>query len=176
MDDQPFIETERLAFYSWSADQIDDLIALHSDPEVSRYLTMSGKPWTQKQAETRLAVWLEEFRQHKMGKLRLIRKSDNALVGRAGYSLYPLTGEPELGYALFREQWGKGYALEAAFALRDWLFRETEHDHFLGFADVRNMASIAILQRIGMTPTHIQTTEGMACQFHIMYRSDMNGG
>ncbi len=40
----------------------------------------------------------------------------------------------------YPEHWGNGYATEAAAALRDWIFRETDWDHFIGFADVRNAA------------------------------------
>ena len=54
---------------------------------------------------------------------------------------------------------------------RDWLFRETDADLFVGTADVRNTASIKVLQRIGMIPTEVKANEsGMLCQYHIMRR------
>ena len=37
--------------------------------------------------------------------------------------------------------WGNGYAYEAASALRDWYWAETDRPHFIGLADVRNEAS-----------------------------------
>ena len=71
-----------------------------------------------------LAWWMELFATKRLGKLRVRRKSDGVLVGRAGYGVLEDTGEPELGYALYPEFWGNGYALEAAAGLRDWIFRE----------------------------------------------------
>jgi len=169
------LETARLRLTNWLPEHIDDLVRLHGDPEVSRYLTDDGKPETRAQGEARLALWADNFRTHRMGKLRVTRKADGAFVGRAGFGIYPPTHEPEIGYALLRENWGKGYAKEAAAGLRDWVFRETDGTHFIGFADARNGASIHVLQSIGMRPTVIEKHAGVDCQFHIFTREDWYG-
>lgn len=167
MSVETVLETERLRLTDWLPEHLDDLVALHGDPDVARYLDADGKPWSRDKARARIALWDKNFKEHRMGKLRLIRKTDGELVGRAGFGIYEPTGEPELGYALFQKQWGNGYAFEAANGLRDWIFRETNHDHFIGLADVRNNASIRILQGIGMEPTRIAIDEyGLTCQFH----------
>lgn len=168
MSGETLLATERLRLQSWRPGQVDDLIGLHGDAQVARYISATGAPWSEEQARKSLAIWIDEFARHRMGKLRLIRKSDGVLVGRAGFSLYPPTGEPELGFALFPQFWGQGYATEAAEALRDWLFRETAWDHCIGIVDVRNTASQAVLRRIGMQPTHVQTAVGLECQFLIL--------
>ncbi|WP_282558803.1 GNAT family N-acetyltransferase [Devosia litorisediminis] len=171
MIDRVLIETDRLLLSGWSMDQLPDLVRLHGDPEIARYLSASGEPWSQAQAEAALAGWVELFETCQLGKLRVTRKSDGVLIGRAGYGVYPRTGEPELGYALFGEHHGQGYATEAASALRDWIFAETEHNHFIGFADTRNEPSLAVLRRIGMVPTHLETEPGgLVCQFHVYNR------
>lgn len=153
------LETERLRLTTWLPEHLDDLFRLHSDPEVSRYLT--GSPETREQGEARLKLWADNFRTHQMGKLRMTSKTDGAFVGRAGYGLYPRTLEPELGYALLRENWGCGYAKEAAAGLRDWIFRETDHAYFIGSADIR--------------PTEIRTDPDGTAQFHIFAREDWHG-
>jgi RimJ/RimL family protein N-acetyltransferase len=138
---------------------------LHGDPEISRYLSASGEPWSRDQCAARLDQWIALFGTKRMGKLRVSRKSDGALLGRAGFGLHGPTGEPEIGYALYREHRGQGYATEAAAALRDWIFRDTDWDHFIGFADERNAPSIRILRAIGMTETRRGDFEGMPCVF-----------
>ena len=164
-------ETERLVLSGWRMDQLDDLVALHGNPNVSRYLTLSGAPWTLEQAEAALRGWIDLFETRQLGKLRLTRKSDGKFIGRAGYGIYPRTGEPEIGYALFEEHHGAGYATEAASGLRDWIFRETDAPHFIGFADTRNAPSLAILKKIGMEETHVEVEpNGLTCQFHIYRR------
>lgn len=171
MADLALIETDRLVMSGWSMDQVEDLVRLHGTRNVARYLSLSGEPWTQEQARKAVAHWIELFTTRKLGKLRLTRKSDGRFIGRAGYGIYAPTGEPEIGYALFEEHHGQGYATEAASALRDWIFAETDAPHFIGFADTRNAPSLAVLQKIGMVPTRIETEpNGLVCQFHIYER------
>lgn len=170
------LETERLRLTNWLPEHLDDLIKLHGYPEVARYLDNDGVPWPREKAESRLATWAKNFAEHRMGKLRAIRKSDGVLVGRAGFGIYEPTGEPEIGYSLFPEHWGNGYATEAASGLRDWIFRETNWDHFIGLADIRNEPSLSVLRRIGMTETHVATEpSGLTAQFFIFNKSDWNG-
>jgi ribosomal-protein-alanine N-acetyltransferase len=171
MSDLDLIETERLVLSGWRRDQLDDLVRLHGDPETARYLSGTGAPWTREQCAARLDQWIELFETQRMGKLRVRRKSDGVLVGRAGYGVHAPTGEPEIGYALYPEHQGHGYATEAAAALRDWIFRDTDWDHFIGFADARNAPSLAVLKRIGMRETHVADFEGMPCRFHVMEKS-----
>ncbi|PXA90832.1 GNAT family N-acetyltransferase [Nostoc sp. 3335mG] len=167
-------ETERLVLSGWRPEQVDDLVALHGSPGVSRYLSVSGAPWTREQAEKSVAHWIELFETRQLGKLRLTRKSDGAFIGRAGFGIYPPTGEPEIGYALFEEFHGAGYAKEAAAGLRDWFFATDRGEHFIGMADIRNAPSLAVLGKIGMEKTHVGTDHlGITCQFHILRRSSI---
>ena len=164
------LESERLVLSGWRSDQLPDLVRLHGDSETTRYLSASGDPWTTAQCATALTGWMAQFEKERMGKLRVTRKADGVLVGRAGFGTYAATGEPELGFALFHEFRGLGYANEAAAALRDWIFRETAWDHFIGLAHVDNTPSIAVLKRIGMTETGLADFHGMSCLFHAMKR------
>ena len=171
MSELDLFETDRLILSGWRMDQVDDLVALHGNPNVSRYLSVSGAPWTRQEAETSVAHWIELFETRQLGKLRLRRKSDGTFIGRAGFGVYPPTGEPEIGYALFEEFHGAGYAKEAASGLRDWFFAGDRGEHFIGMADIRNAPSLAILGKIGMEKTHVALDyAGINCQFHIMRR------
>ena len=171
MTDLDLIETERLVLSGWRRDQLDDLVRLHGDPAISRYLSGTGAAWTREQCAARLDHWIELFETQKLGKLRVRRKSDGVLVGRTGFGIFGPTGEPEIGYAMYPEHQGHGYATEAASGLRDWIFRDTQWDHFIGFADARNAASLAVLERIGMRLTHEVEFEGMPCRFHVLEKA-----
>jgi ribosomal-protein-alanine N-acetyltransferase len=170
MSDLLLLETERLRLMGWREDQVGDLIRLHGNADTARYLTADGHAWTTEECAQNVAIYIDDFSRHRMGKLRLIRKSDGIFVGRAGFGFYPPDDVPEIGYALLPEHRGEGYAFEAASALRDWIFRETGWDHFIGFADVRNAASRKVLRAIGMVETHIGVSDGITGQFHIMRR------
>ena len=164
-------ETERLVLSGWRREQLPDLVRLHGDPMVTRYLSADGQPWSLAAMEAAIANWIELFETRRLGKLRVTRKDDGLLVGRAGYGIYSKTGEPEMGYSLFPQFWGQGYAYEAASGLRDWLFRETDAPHFIGMADVDNAPSLKVLDKIGMTKTYVGPYEdGRIFQFYIMRR------
>jgi [ribosomal protein S5]-alanine N-acetyltransferase len=154
MTDLTLLETDRLVLSGWRADQIDDLYRLHGDPAVARYLTGHGQPWSKSVMDTALAHWIDLFERQKMGKLRVTRKADGVLVGRCGFGVYGPDETPEIGYSLYPEFWGNGYIWEAASALRDWYWRDTDRDHFLGMADARNTASLKVLRKLGGVYMH----------------------
>jgi RimJ/RimL family protein N-acetyltransferase len=163
-------ETDRLVLSGWRHDQLPDLVRLHGDPVVAKYLRPDGKPWPADELVKELDHWIELFETRRLGKMRLTRKSDGVLVGRCGYGLYD--GEPELGYSLYPEFWGNGYAFEAASAMRDWLMRETDQPRVLAAADTRNEASRKVLRRIGLRETHQEPEGDRMLQFHEMTRAE----
>ena len=167
MTDLTLLETERLVLSGWRADQIDDLYRLHGDPTVAKYLTDHGRPWTKEEMDSALAHWIDLFERQQMGKLRVTRKSDGALVGRCGFGVYGPDEVPEIGYSQYPEYWGNGYVLEAASALHDWYFRETDRPYFIGLADVRNEASLKVLRKLGGVYTHTGDNDhGHHCEWY----------
>ncbi len=73
-------------------------------------------------------------------------------VGRAGVSLWPATGELELGCAFAHRFWGQGLATEAARAVADWTFANTDVAHPRSPSPTRRTTGRSVLERIGMTP------------------------
>lgn len=167
MTDLTLLETDRLVLSGWRLDQIDDLYRLHGDPTVAKYLTEHGRPWTEAEMQGALAHWIELFERQQMGKLRVTRKSDGVLVGRCGFGVYGPDETPEIGYSLYPEFWGNGYVFEAASALRDWYWRATDRDHFIGLADVRNDNSLKVLRKLGGVYTHTGSNDdGHYCEWY----------
>jgi ribosomal-protein-alanine N-acetyltransferase len=171
MSDLDLFETERLVLSGWRRDQIGDLVRLHGDPVVAQYLKSHGRPWSMAEMEEALDEWIALFETRRLGKMRVRRKSDGVLVGRCGYGVYGPNDEPELGYSLYPEFWGNGYAFEAACGMRDWLFEETDEPFFWGSADTRNEASLKILRGIGLIETHQEPEDDRMLQFHKLTRA-----
>ena len=99
--------------------------------------------------------WLDDWERFPTGKFLVERKSDGALVGRAGANYYDVrtwerspAGQPELGWALAREHWGHGYATEAALAVREWLHAP----HVISLIAANNVRSQQVAQRLGARP------------------------
>jgi RimJ/RimL family protein N-acetyltransferase len=170
VSDHIILETERLRIVPWQADQVDELFSLHSDPLVARFYDIAGAPWSMEKCRERIDGWIADFEQHGLGKHRLESRADGRLLGRAGFSLHARTGEPELGYGLFSQAWGKGYATEIALGLRDWFFATRPEDYFIAFAHRDNTASRRVLEKIGMQPTYAAIFADMPHQFYDLKR------
>lgn len=67
----------------------------------------------------------------------------------------PESDNMELGWRFKRHTWGKGYATEAAGAVKDALY-EIGVEKFSAIANPQNSASINIMKKLGMTFSHEQ--------------------
>jgi RimJ/RimL family protein N-acetyltransferase len=142
-----FLHTPRLAFGTWSPDDLDLALALWGDPEVTRRI---GGPFARSWVEDRLA--LEIANQARLGfqYWPVFRLEDDAHVGCAG--LRPVPGDDatlELGFHLRPEHWGHGYATEAARAVIVHAFAATPARTLVAGHHPDNEASRRVLLRLG---------------------------
>lgn len=159
----PLTESERLWFSVFAPEDAASLADLHSDPEGERYLFRDGMVWSEAYAASEIAKWRQTFAERGYSKFKLTRKSDGAFLGRAGFGFDETHGVAELGYTIARAEWRKGYATEAAARLARWFFEEELDDRFIAFAVPENVASVAVLRRIGMREIAPITVKGIVC-------------
>ena len=57
---------------------------------------------------------------------------------------------PEIGYHICKDYWRQGYAKEAASAVREWLFRNTQFDAVYSYMTYANVASYSTAASVGM--------------------------
>ena len=98
--------TARLTAEQLSENHLADLVTLHLDPEVSRYL---GGVRSAEVTKTYLAVNMAHWDQHGFG-LWALRTKDGAFAGRAGIRHILVDGidEIEIAYTFKRDAWGQG--------------------------------------------------------------------
>jgi len=58
--------------------------------------------------------------------------------------------EWEVGWAVHPEEWGKGYATEAAWQVMDYAFRELSVHRIVAFCHADNRASVRVMEKLGM--------------------------
>jgi RimJ/RimL family protein N-acetyltransferase len=103
-----------------------------------------------------MAYHLEQWERAGIGKFVVVRRADGVTVGRVGIQLlHPETwqpagetGVPELGWTLHPEHRGRGYATEAARAVRDWY----QAERLVSLIPPDNVASQAVARRLGAVP------------------------
>lgn len=83
------------------------------------------------------------------GALMIELREGGDCIGQVGINHGPLFPEKELGWLLYAGHEGRGYAFEAAQALRDWAFAEGGLAALVSYCDPANVRSIAVAERLG---------------------------
>lgn len=145
----PTIEAGRVILRWISEEDVDALYAIFSNPEVMRY--WSTTPLLDKDAATALLTDIHDsFNRRTLMKWGVARRDNDELIGTATLFNLDLTHRrAEVGYALGRAYWGKGYIQEALQALLAYAFGELGLHRIEADVDPRNAASIRTLERLG---------------------------
>ena len=143
------IETERLILREYTPEDFDALYEIVSDPE-----TMAHYPAPFDEARTRRWIkWnLENYAQHGFGLWAVVLKETGEFIGDCGLTLQNIDGEmlPEIGYHIHKKYWRRGFAKEAARAVRDWAFQNTEYPVLYSYMKYTNEGSWRTAMANGM--------------------------
>ena len=79
-------------------------------------------------------------------------KDTREMIGDCGLTLQNIEGEmlPEIGYHIRADHQRKGYAKEAAIAVRDWAFANTDYPALYSYCKYTNIGSYKTAESIGM--------------------------
>jgi RimJ/RimL family protein N-acetyltransferase len=150
--------TPRLVLRELTASDLDGLAALWGDPRVRWWET---GPWTREQAGAELERILARYRDDGIGECAVVLRATHELIGICGPSWTEVEGIRllELGWQLRSDQWGHGYATEAARAA-------IAHAASLGISRLHslitpdNVRSQRVAGRLGMTVERQVTWHG----------------
>jgi len=151
-------ESDRIYLRETSQDDAEVFYRLNLDPEVIKY-TGDVAFASIDEVRTFLANY-DQFRKYKMGRWAVVLKDGNQVLGWCGLKYHPQEDFVDLGFRLFRDQWGKGYATEAAQLSLDYGFRVLGLKKIVGRVDVRNGASIRVLEKMGMIEVGREKEDG----------------
>ncbi|WP_370354197.1 GNAT family N-acetyltransferase [Kribbella sp. VKM Ac-2571] len=143
-----YLETERLVLRRFSAEDLELLVALDSDPEVMRYLT--GQPTAREEVErVVLPGILKVYADHpQLGTFKA--EAAEGFVGWFGLQPTGVPGTVDVGYRLLRSAWGKGYATEGTRALIAHAFTELGMERVIADTMAVNHRSRAVMRRSGL--------------------------
>ena len=82
------------------------------------------------------------------------------VVGQVALCHGPVFPEPELGWFLYDGAGGRGFATEAAVALRDWGFGVRGLATMVSYIDPANAASVKVAERLGARIDPLAATPG----------------
>ena len=146
------IETERLTLRPFNAGDLDDVYAMRSLPEVTRYLY--GDELTLADSAERLERCMRNTRvegDDDVLALAVERRDDGRVIGDLTLWLRSAHHrQGEIGFVFHPGAQGRGYASESASALLALAFGTLGLHRVYGRTDGRNDASAALMRRLGM--------------------------
>lgn len=163
MPDDPrvFLETERLVLRQFTMGDVDDLLALDSDPDV-RVFVEDGEPVNRAEAIESIEHFLGYYeRGPHFGFWVAVEKSTGTFLGWFHFRPRPdaHTDDPELGYRLVAACWGKGYGSEGSRALIDHGFATAPIDRIIAETMAVHTASRRVMEKAGMRHVRSFATE-----------------
>ncbi|MEV5962362.1 GNAT family N-acetyltransferase [Kribbella sp. NPDC051952] len=146
------LRTERLELRPHRREDLDDLYAFHSRPEVVRYT-----PWPVRNREETRAALEKKLVQGELTEpgqwlvLAIELRETGTVIGEV---LLKWASEAdrqgEIGFALHTDYQGKGLAAEAAREVLRLGFEDLELHRIVAILDDRNAPSAQLLERLGM--------------------------
>ena len=174
-----YIETKNLILREFRDTDADGIFKLDSDREVHKYLG-NNPIKTLEEAEKIISFFYLQYKERGIGRFATIEKSSGKFIGWAGLKLN--LGEKEMlngytnfidiGYRFIPSFWGKGYATEASLASIEYGFKNLNYTRIYGAADIENIASNKVLQKIGLNFINEFAFKNVKCNWYELKNSE----
>lgn len=144
------IETERLFLREMNETDYEALYSVLADSDIMQHYPYSFD-------ERRVRGWIEKnierYRVFGFGLWAVCLKENKEMIGDCGLTMQNINGMicPEIGYHIRSDCQRKGFAREAASAVRDWTFDNTPFNVLYSYMKAENIASVATAKSIGMS-------------------------
>jgi RimJ/RimL family protein N-acetyltransferase len=170
-----FLETPRLILRQWKKTDHEPFVKLNMDKDVMGFFpSVLTKAESIAQIE-RLTSDIDKFG---YGFFAVERKDNREFIGFTGLA-HPrfesyFTPCIEIGWRLNKENWGWGFATEAAKACLEYGLNDLGIDQIYSFTAVHNIRSEKVMQKIGMIKQgyfeHPLMEDGHILKQHILYK------
>ena len=134
------IETERLYLREMTEDDFEALNKVLADSDIMQHYPYAFD-------EARVRNWIqrnmERYRIFGFGLWAVCLKETGEMIGDCGLTMQLINGQikPEIGYHIRADKQRKGYAKEAAAAVRDWTFHNTPFNVIYSYMKHTNLPS-----------------------------------
>lgn len=127
-----------------------DLHAVLGDPETMAHYP---EPWSLETVRRIINKSRELHDAHGIGWLAMLERGSERVIGDCGISFQNIDGEAEfeIGYHVHRDCWGRGFATEAARAVKRHGFEELRLRKLCSYMAEDHLASRRVAEKNGMT-------------------------
>ncbi len=145
-----YLETPRTFMREILGNDFDFLLRMMRDPEVMRFYP---RPYGEKDVREFIDRMRKRYRSDGCGLWLLIDRESGEPLGRVGLLRQSVNGvdEFEIGYMIDRQFWRRGFASEAALAVRGYAFTECKLLRVVSLIRPENIPSQGVARKLGMT-------------------------
>lgn len=144
-----YIETERTIMRKLTKEDAIDFYTLNLDEEVLKFT--GDKPFENLQIAVDFLANYDQYEKYGVGRLAVIDKATLKFIGWCGLKYSQDKNEYDIGFRFYRNYWNKGFATETAKKCLEFGFEKLNIEKIVGRAMKENIASIRVLEKIGMT-------------------------
>lgn len=142
------LETTRLFLRPMDEADVDSVFAMRSDADVMRFIRAPQIEIGE--AENWVKLISSRWATERIGFCALIEKQTGQFIGWCGLWRLTESKEIEVGYALRKEFWGRGFAVEASEAFLHYGFDDLNLEKIVAVADPENRNSRRVMEKLGM--------------------------
>jgi RimJ/RimL family protein N-acetyltransferase len=138
-----------LVLREFAENDLNDLYELYRREDYRRY---EGSPLSRKEVEDHLLWKIRDAgEQPRLRYYFAVTLPSSQMIGQvSARNHHPHISEWELGWGIHPDEWGKGYATEAARAMLDLVFNQQSGHRAVAFCHAGNAASARVMEKIGM--------------------------
>jgi RimJ/RimL family protein N-acetyltransferase len=162
------LETERLILREFDEEDAAVFYVLGSDPAIIRFTGDPGLTSLEHAREVLRSHPLADYQNYGFGRWACVHKETGSVIGFAGLKFLDDLKEVDIGYRLLPAHWGLGLATEAARAVLDYGFRKLHLEEIIGLADPANVASVRVLEKLGLSFDRIMEYRGTDVARHVI--------
>ena len=155
-----WLETPRLILREFQVDDCQNLAPILANSNVMKF--SSTGPLSISQTKEKIEEFIASYPKSGFGKWAVILKETRTIIGYCGLAVETIDGREvtELGYRLDEPFWGQGLATEAASAILQYSSNDLKISDIIGIVAPENIASVRVLQKIGMRRDRQTTFQG----------------
>ena len=143
------LETQNTLLRPFKVDDAPALYEITRRTDVMRFVAHPHQN-IQETENSIIKGFFPHYEKHHYGRLAVIDKTTNQLIGFSGLKCLEEIKEVDLAYTLHPDFWGRGLATEVAIACLVYASNELQLKRVIGLSTPNNTSSIRVLNKIGM--------------------------
>ena len=145
------LETDRLVLRQLSLDDAEFILELLNEPSFLQFIGDKGVRTLADAREYIRQGPVQSYERHGFGLYLSVLKEGAVSIGICGLLKRESLADVDIGFAFLPRFWSKGYALEAALAVKAFGLNSLGLNRIVAITNPDNEASIKLLEKLGLT-------------------------